>query len=291
MKRFLFFPAVLLVAPLMAADFQWNGVMPEECSVVSLGRLPAKPDGVPTTCLARLSPSGTPMLFHGGRLALPAIDPGERSGFWALPKETAPVRDFCLLNDRTLAVLRETRLDLVCTGVVVRSLALPDPSMRMEPAGVGQYYLFGGTGALWRADVFLGDFEGNLKKLFHAPHPVTAVTGNGRITLVAVGPVVLNLEEGREPQVVFKAEQDIVQLALAPPASVFYSTGHAVGCVTGVAQGYVVLRNEIASISSRGGNLLLMGNAGDLLLVRSVSAFSRVGTDLRKQETASNTVP
>lgn len=276
------FVVTIGAATLTATAADEDGFLPAESKLVSLGCLPAAPEGGNSPCVARLAPSGRPILLYRGHLVALVERTEDPLVNWTPPKDAEPIRDFCWLDGQTQALLRETCLDFVRNGKCVRGVILPGKGMRLARADAGHCYLFGGEGRLNDHDVVLYGADGSVRNVFRASLPVTAVTGDGTNTFVAVGPVVFFLTPGQEPKPVFREREPITDLVLVAPAGIFYLTGDGVGCIDGPGSGLVFLRREVTSLDGRGDRLLLMTKDREILLIKPVSGFSRVVKDVRK---------
>jgi hypothetical protein len=273
---------ILDAVALTAAASNSDGFLPADSRLISLASLPATAKEAAMPCAARLAPSGRAMMLYGGRLMTLGERTEDSLGDWAPPSDAEQARDFCWLDGRTLALLRETSLDFIRDGKFVRGVVLPDKGMRLRRADSGHCYVFGGTGRLGGREVLLFGADGSVRNLFRAPEPVTAVTGDGSGTFAAVGPVVYFLSRGAEPRAVFRERAVIADLTYAPPAGVFYVTAEGAGCMAGPGAGLVFLHREITSLDSRGSRLLLMTKDREILLITPIAGFSRVVTDVRK---------
>ena len=278
--RFLL-PLIVGAAVRTAAAADPDGFLPAESRLVSLASLPAVPPGADRRCVVRLAPSGRAMVLYRGRLVTLPERPEAPLADWIPPAAAEPIRDFCWLDPQTVVLLRETGLDFINRGKLVRSVLLPGRGMRLARADAGHCYVYGGPSGHQNRDILLLGAEGGVRNLLRAPQPVTAVAGDGNRTFAAAGLVVYCLLPGEEPRAVFRERADITDLAYAPPAGVFYRTADGVGCMDRPASGLVFLRREIVSLDSRDERLLLLTPEREVLLITPVAGFPRVIQDVR----------
>jgi hypothetical protein len=278
---------ILLFLVLGAATFgatpsDDDGFLPAESKLVSLGCLPAAPDGVDSRCVARLAASGRPIVLYQGQLVTLVERTEDPLVGWTPPNGAEPILDFCWLDGQTLVLMRETCLDFIRGGKLVRGVILASKGMRLARADAGHCYVFGGEGGLQKHDVLLYGMDGNVRNLLRAPRPVTAVSGDGSNTFVAVGSVVFLLKPGQKAKAVFYERVCIKDLAVAPPGGIFYLTEDGVGYIESPESGVVFLRRKVASLDSRSGELVLVTKDREILLIKPVSGFSRAVREVRK---------
>jgi hypothetical protein len=274
-------PLLILDAALIATASDSDGFLPAEAHLFSLAHLPSITKEAALPCAVRLAPSGRAMTLYGGRLVALAEQTEDTLFNWTPPPDAEPIQDFCWLDGHTLALLRETYIDFIRDGKLLRGVILPEKGMRMARADAGHCYLFGGSNRAEHHDVLLFGADGSIKNLFRAPDPITAVTGDGGNTFAAVGPVVFFFSRGSEPRPVFRERMTITDLAYAPPAGVFYLTGEGVGCMDSPGSGLMFLRRDITSLDGRGDRLLLLTKDREVLLIKPVSGFPRLIKDVR----------
>jgi hypothetical protein len=273
---------VLGVATFGATPSGDDGFVPAESKVVSLGSLAAAPGGVDSRCVARLAPSGRPIVLYQGRLVTLVEGTGDPLVGWTPPNDAEAILDFCWLDGQTLVLLREMCLDFIRGGKLVRGVILAGKGMRVARADAGHCYVFGGEGWLLKHDVLLYGMNGSVRNLLRAPLPVTAVTGDGSNTFVAVGSVVFLLTPGQKAKAVFHERVCIKDLAVAPPGGIFYLTEDGVGYMESPESGMVFLRRKVTSLDSRSGELVLVTKDREILLIKPVSGFSRAVREVLK---------
>lgn len=259
-----------------------DGIVPEGARVVTLACLPEVPRGAEANRTVRLTPSGVPMALYRGRLFVLNERPDSVLADWMPPPDPEPVRDFCWLDEHTLALLRTSALDFVRDGKVVRGVALPSRGMRLARADSGHCYVFGGVTDPLGREVLLVGADGTLRNLFRAPAAVTAVAGDGVNTFVAVGPMVYFMAPKQEPRAIFQERVPILELAHVPSIGVFYRTVGGVGCIENPASGAVFLQGGIESIDGRSGRLVLLTSDREVLLIAPLAGFPRVVQDVRQ---------
>ncbi len=273
---------ILGVAALAAAAADGDGFLPADARLLPLTILPPVPEGAPARLVVRLAASGRPLVLYRGRLVALAERPAEAMADWNPPVDAEAIRDFCWLDDHTLALLRETALDFIRDGKLVRGVKLPGRGLRLARADATHCYLFGGAREPRNRDLLLFGIDGSVRNLFRAPQAVTAVAGDGRHTFAATGSVVYFLAPGTEPHPVFRERKPIVDLAYAPPVGVFYLTGDGVGCMDAPGSGLIFLRRGITSLDSRNGRLLLLTSDREILLITPVGGFPRAIKNVRR---------
>jgi hypothetical protein len=256
------------------------GIVPTGCRVLTLARLPESVPAAPADVAeVRLAVSGRPVVLFRGQLVALAEQPGQAFADWLPPAgEGGTVRDFCWLDRQTLVLLRETRLEFVKDGAVVRVVLPPHPGMRIAPAGATHCYLFGGAPADAANDVWRLGLDGSAPRLFQAAQPVTAVAGDGRSTFVAVGDTVFFLAEGKAPEPIFRERSAITALVLASNNGLFYATETGVGYLAGPDTGLIFLPERAVSLDCRRDRLVLLTAAHEVRLIEPVSGFADLVT-------------
>jgi hypothetical protein len=285
MRARLFITLLLLGAALpgVAAPAEGgDGIVPEGARVVTLACLPEVPRGAEANRTVRLTPAGVPMALYRGRLFTLPERPDATPADWAPPPDPEPLRDFCWLDEHTLALLRTSALDFVRDGQVVRGVALPSRGMRLARADSGHCYVFGGVTDPLGREVLLVGADGALRNLFRAPATVTAVAGDGANTFVAVGPMVYYMAPKQEPRAIFQEREPILELAHVPSVGVFYRTAGGVGCIENPVSGAVFLQGAVESIDGRSGRLVLLTPAREVLLIAPLAGFPRLVQDVRQ---------
>jgi hypothetical protein len=273
---------ILGLAALVAVADDGDGFLPADARLLPLTVLPSAPEGAPARLVVRLAASGRPLVLYRGRLVTLAERPAEAMADWSPPVDAEALRDFCWLDDRTLVLLRETALDFIRDGRLVRGVKLPGRGLQLARADATHCYLFGGARAPRNRDLLLFGLDGSVRNLFRASQAVTAVAGDGRHTFAATGSVVYFLAPGAAPRPVFRERKPIVGLAYAPPVGVFYLTGDGVGCMDAPGSGLIFLRREITSLDCRNGRLILLTGDREVILIAPVGGFPRAIQSVRR---------
>ena len=284
MKNYFYAWIVIFATALVQAQgAELAGGLPGNCRVGYLIRgtnvFKVQPALVPQFRM-KLSPAGRPNLLMGNCIARLLTHTNEQPVVCLLPKEGRAADDFCWLTRKIMAVIAGDTLGIIEKDRFIHRQKLPEQGMRLEPAGQGSCYLFGGTSEKQRCEVFLCGTNGNIAYLFHAPSPVTALAGDGKTTLAAVGSLVIFFVEGQAPVPVFAADDEIRALALAAPDAVFYATKNRVGYHSISGKGFVFLNVGTEQLCCDGRSLYLQTLSGDILQIEPVSGFVSVSKQL-----------
>lgn len=263
-----------ILLPALARESK-DGVVPVDCEVLTLAKLPTPSSDAPYSGIVRLSPSGRPLVLSQNRITSLAENLGEQLFDWApLADVGGGARGFCWLNNKTLVLLQETQLKILRDGVCTTNMILPFKNMRAVRADEDHFYLFGGENTGAQNDVLLLGVSGSITNLLHVPQPVTAVAGDGLNTFIAVGPAVFFLAGKDKPTPVFFASSAVKELALAPSNGVFYVTEAGLGYMTGPGSGMILLPQKIISMDCRNNRLLVLTADREVLLFSPVAGFS-----------------
>lgn len=252
-----------------------DGIVPADCKILTLAKLPKPSNEALSSDLVRLSPAGRPLVLFRNCITSLAENPSEQLFDWAPLADAGGVpRDFCWLNNKTLVLLQETQLKILRDGVCVTNIVLPFRNMRVVRADGDRFYLFGGENTGTENDVLLFGVGGSIINLLHVPQPVTAVAGDGFNTFIAVGPAVFFLAGKDKPTPVFLASAAVKELALAPSNGVFYATEIGIGYVAGPGSGMILLPQKTISMDCRNNRLLVLTADREVLLFNPVAGFS-----------------
>ena len=162
------------------------------------------------------------------------------------------IDDAAWMPGGALLVISGTTLGQVGENGFAKILDLPSAGMRIEPASAEECYLFGGTGAESRGDVYLYRKGGGLLRLVRSQQPVTAVAGSGRFTFFAVGPNIFVHADGEPVRTVYAAGSDVTSLALVPPSGVLYTTAGSVGYVSRPGHGFAFFTGKDGRVRVHG---------------------------------------
>jgi len=167
---------------------------------------------------------------------------------------------------------------------------LPYPGMRMRAAWNNTVYFWGQKIKTSRYEVFLIQSDGEkpkIRNLISEPHPVTAVSGDGQKTYIAMGPTVVLLEGNKSPQGYFKhPDEDILELELYQGAGLFYATKSEVGFI-GRKQWFNFLKTPEPHIQLRNKKLyILVSNSLGVLRIEGADLFDGVERPVMNPEEA-----
>lgn len=162
-------------------------------------------------------------------------------------------------------------------------LKFPVRPIRIHPGAGGLLYMVGenqrGGSEVYSVD--LGEPKGRVVKLLSGAGKVSAVTGNGQWTYVAMGRRVFKLKGASVHPAFTHPSQDILSLAYSPKAGLFYATASAVGFVAEQASEFMECPG--ASLRLRGDSLyIFMSRSLAVLRIQGLDGFNTLATEERR---------
>ncbi len=176
--------------------------------------------------------------------------------------------DLLMISGNKMGEVTETGFEILLT--------LPDEGMKVEPASVGQAYLYGGSKKSQRKHLYLYKEGGKLMHLLRTPSPINAVAGYGELTIFAMGRSIYMLAEGEPMTHVYITQGKATSLAIAPNGGIFYATDKEVGYITGRDQGYPIIKGQGAQVVVRGDDVYLFFPESGIFKISPASSFEDV---------------
>jgi hypothetical protein len=250
-----------------SANPDFDVAVPKDVQVSTLLPFPDAAAGIlaPDTGFD-IDPDGLPVVADGTSLKVM----GAKAPLMSLGKR---IDDFAWMRDGALLLVSENHLAGLGSGGLVIGLELPNPGMRIRPAGLDTAYVAGGASEPANHDVNLFARDKRIAKLATVPAPVSAIAGDGATTYVAIGAAVLRFS-GTEPvRLLLQAPEPIVSLDKGPNG-LFYATAARVGYVTDDGNAYDFIVGQGGLLRVRGSSLyLLVHDGARLIRFNPVDAF------------------
>jgi hypothetical protein len=204
----------------------------------------------------------------------------------------APVRIAAPRSVNSLAIARDGNLLIVADrslaafdGERFRTIAqLPARGMHVTAAGAGDVYLFGGETAQQQRNLYVFRQDRKLILLTRSADPITAVAGSGSTTFFATGKWIFLSRTGEGTKPVFRADDDVIALAAAPPSGLFFATAKGVFYEYENGRAYRVFRGHAAPVVRAGKLFVYFPDEGDLIAVTPLKAFQETATKLLARE-------
>jgi hypothetical protein len=243
-----------------SAERTWDLTVPKEVHVSTLlAPFKMKPRQSETIAFD-IDPDGIPAVAEAGSLRM--VGSSER----LMNLDVRSIDDFAWMRDGNLLLATQGYLAALTPKGIMQSLLLPNPGMRIRPAGENSAYVFGGTGEPTNHNVFLFARDGTVTKLITLPLPVKAVAGDGIMTYLAVGQTLIRFSWNQPVTAIFEADAPLISLEIAPRAGLFFSTTSTVGYVMGNGLVYEFLHGLGGMLRIRGSALYVLSSDGSTLL-------------------------
>jgi hypothetical protein len=226
-----------------------------------------KPGNLSPSTPFDIDPDGLPVLADGAALKLF----GSSRALLTLGAST--IEDFAWMRDGRLLFVTQGHLAALSPKGVVLGTALPNPGMRIRPAGDDTAYVFGGASEPQNHDVYLFKRDRTVAKLASLPVAVTAVAGNETTTYVAADNMILKITLNQPASLVLQAHDPVVSIEMAPHDGLFYSTKAAVGYIDRDGGATEFIRGDGGILRARGSKLFVLLLSGTLLRVGPTEGF------------------
>jgi hypothetical protein len=284
MKKQILFTAILSVlAPLNAGALET--FLPKEAKVTTLFQLQKAPSALQKAARESeglgVMPSGVPVLFAGDWLVPLTGQTRSKSLRPVRLKNGLSLGRAIVSSDGSLLAVSGKEFGVMNPSGFKKILALPGEGMKVASAGKDHVYLYGGRSEEQSRDLFLYRRDRKAAKIFRAPVPITAVTGDGSPAYIALGPSVYRFSSGKPLALVLQAEGDVVEMSMAG-TGFFYATSETVGYWGGAGKSFVFLKDSGAVPRGGGQSLFLLLGSGDVIKCSPLTAFSNVAAKIKR---------
>ncbi|MCW9033358.1 MAG: hypothetical protein OQJ97_03995 [Rhodospirillales bacterium] len=196
--------------------------------------------------------------------------------------------DYNWIKEGTLLGVKEAQLGIPSPSGLNLLFDLPDTYMEITPAGWNSFYLSGGRNNSQNHNAYLAKKGQELTHLVKTPDPITAISGDGENTFIAVGRSIFFLSPGKQPKLIYQLEFDVVSLVYTPPHGLFYASTENVGFVLKSGVGFTFLKATHARLMAHKKNLYIELPYKGILHVTPISSFEEMAlkmvTDIKQKQ-------
>ena len=262
-----------------AGPVPFEALFPEGLEAGFLARFEDLPLGVNSHDLRfSVDDVGRPFLAVGNAFIALRENETDSAGSVRLP-DVERIDHFAWMRDGALMVVSGRKLGEVTEAGFVVIQELPSAGMKVEPASVEEFYIYGGDTPAQARNVYVYRKGGGLMQLVRGESPVSAVAGDGKSTLFAVGEAIYLHADGEPVRILHTTDGEVTSLAMAPQG-LFYSTTKGVGYISGPGKGFEFLKGKGAELQVSGDALYLFFADEGIMRLSPVSSFEGMATDL-----------